>query len=214
MRAIGTRQMSILDFLYKEMEDKGYPPTVREIGEAVGLASTSTVKGHLDRLEEKGYIERDVAKPRAIQLLKHYNENYKHKHKHKEKDNQKVKRIPIIGKVTAGLPINAIENVEGYLPIAFTNNSNDNLFSLQIMGESMIEAGINDGDLVIVNQQQTANNGDIVVAMTDENEATVKRFYKEDSYFRLQPENKDMGPILLKNVKILGKVVGTYRDVM
>ncbi|MDA1675159.1 MULTISPECIES: transcriptional repressor LexA [Bacillus cereus group] len=210
MPDIGSRQMKILDFLYEEINERGYPPTVREIGERVGLASSSTVHGHLEKLEEKGYILKDPTKPRAIQLLKHYDVNYVKK----IKQEKNLIQVPIVGKVTAGQPITAFENVEGYFPLIGPGHINENLFSLRIMGQSMIEAGIFDGDLVIVNQQKTANNGDIVVAMTEENEATVKRFYKEKDCFRLQPENMSMEPIFLKKVTILGKVLSVYRELV
>ncbi|WP_102692576.1 transcriptional repressor LexA [Rummeliibacillus pycnus] len=203
MKKVSKRQEDILEFIKEEVRTKGYPPSVREIGEAVGLASSSTVHGHLNRLESKGLIRRDPTKPRAIEIL--------------DQDNiskQGVMHVPLVGKVTAGLPITAIENIEEYFPIPdYYGTSDDHIFMLEIMGESMIEAGILDGDYVIVKQQATANNGDIVVAMTEENEATVKRFYKEDGFFRLQPENSSMEPIIVENVSVLGKVVGLYRNV-
>ena len=203
MKKVSKRQEDILTFIKDEVRKKGYPPSVREIGEAVGLASSSTVHGHLARLESKGLIRRDPTKPRAIEIL--------------EIDNlidsrPNVLNVPLVGKVTAGLPITAIENIEEFFPLPETfGTSEDNLFMLEIMGNSMIEAGILNGDYVVVKQQQTANNGDIVVAMTEEDEATVKRFFKEDTYFRLQPENSSMDPIIVDNVSILGKVVGVYR---
>lgn len=203
---LSRRQQDILEFIKTEVKKKGYPPSVREIGEAVGLASSSTVHGHLSRLESKGLIRRDPTKPRAIEILE-------------EESSYQIPRssvinVPVIGKVTAGLPITAIENVEEYFPIPDRFVSpDDHVFMLEIMGDSMIEAGILDGDLVLVRQQQTANNGDIVVAMTEEDEATVKRFFKEKDYIRLQPENSTMEPIILRNVSILGKVIGVYRTV-
>jgi repressor LexA len=205
MKKLSKRQQDILEFIKKEVQQKGYPPSVREIGEAVGLASSSTVHGHLARLESKGLIRRDPTKPRAIEIL--------------DQDNVvtpmytgSIINVPIVGKVTAGQPITAIENVDDFFPIPDRYVSpDDNVFMLEIMGDSMIEAGIFDGDLVLVRQQQSANNGDIVVAMTDEDEATVKRFFKEKDYFRLQPENSTLAPIILKNVSILGKVIGVYR---
>ncbi|MFC5558760.1 transcriptional repressor LexA [Ureibacillus thermophilus] len=202
MEKLSKRQKDILEFIKKEVREKGYPPSVREIGEAVGLASSSTVHGHLTRLEQKGYIRRDPTKPRAIEILDGEDEPQK----------QPVVHVPLVGKVTAGNPITAIENIEEYFPLPATyGTSDDQLFMLEVMGDSMIEAGILDGDYVIVKQTATANNGDIVVAMTDENEATVKRFYKEKGYFRLQPENPSMDPIIVDNVTILGIVVGLYR---
>lgn len=200
---LSKRQQDILDYIKKEVQAKGYPPSVREIGEAVGLASSSTVHGHLARLESKGLIRRDPTKPRAIEIM----------------EDEMVPKIsavnvPIIGKVTAGQPITAIENVEDYFPLPDRYVAPDEqVFMLEVMGDSMIEAGILDGDYVIVRQQQSANNGDIVVAMTEEDEATVKRFFKEKDYIRLQPENSTLEPIIVRNVSILGKVIGVYRNI-
>jgi len=203
---LSKRQQDILDFIKQEVRSKGYPPSVREIGEAVGLASSSTVHGHLARLENKGLIRRDPTKPRAIEIIQPEDDNI---------PRQKTISVPLVGKVTAGLPISAIENIEEYFPLPEQLvPADDHVFMLEIVGESMIEAGILDGDYVIVRQQSTANNGEIVVAMTDENEATVKRFFKERDYFRLQPENSNMEPIILREVSILGKVVGLYRQVI
>ncbi|MBM7619084.1 transcriptional repressor LexA [Bacillus haimaensis] len=202
---LSKRQQDILNFIKKEVQDKGYPPSVREIGEAVGLASSSTVHGHLARLESKGLIRRDPTKPRAIEI--------------RDMEDEMTPRIsavnvPIIGKVTAGQPITAIENVEDYFPLPDRYVAPDEqVFMLEVMGDSMIEAGILDGDYVIVRQQQSANNGDIVVAMTEDDEATVKRFFKEKDYIRLQPENSTLEPIIVRNVSILGKVIGVYRNI-
>ncbi|QDX94809.1 transcriptional repressor LexA [Brevibacterium sp. JNUCC-42] len=203
MSKLSNRQQAIIDFIRKEVKDKGYPPSVREIGEAVGLASSSTVHGHLARLEKKGLIRRDPTKPRAIELLdeSRLQDDYE----------SSIVRVPVVGKVTAGQPITAIEQVEEYFPLPENIVTSDNVFMLRVMGESMIEAGILDGDYVIVRQQNVANNGDIVVAMTEEDEATVKRFFKEKTHFRLQPENSQLEPIILDNVSILGKVIGVYR---
>ncbi|MDM5232372.1 MULTISPECIES: transcriptional repressor LexA [Lysinibacillus] len=204
MKKVSKRQEDILAFIKEEVRAKGYPPSVREIGEAVGLASSSTVHGHLARLEQKGFIRRDPTKPRAIEILEPEDSIQK----------QSVIHVPLVGKVTAGSPITAIENIEEYFPLPDTyGTSEDQLFMLEIMGESMIEAGILDGDLVIVKQKSTADNGDIVVAMTEEDEATVKRFFKEKNHFRLQPENSTMEPIIVDQVSILGQVVGLYRRV-
>ncbi|WP_318615326.1 transcriptional repressor LexA [Sporosarcina sp. YIM B06819] len=203
MKKISKRQEDILAFIKEEVKKKGYPPSVREIGEAVGLASSSTVHGHLARLESKGFIRRDPTKPRAIEVLDPEG---------LEAMKPGVINVPLVGKVTAGLPITAIENIEEYFPLPESFGTNeDNLFMLEIVGNSMIEAGILNGDHVIVKQQQTAHNGEIVVAMTEDDEATVKRFFKEKDYFRLQPENSSMDPIIVDNVSILGKVVGVYR---
>lgn len=202
---VSKRQEAILDFIKEEVRTKGYPPSVREIGEAVGLASSSTVHGHLARLESKGLIRRDPTKPRAIEILTQDEHSI---------PKQGVVHVPLIGKVTAGIPISAIEDIQEYFPLPDTyGTSEDELFMLEIMGESMIEAGILNGDYVIVKKSSTAENGEIVVAMTEEDEATVKRFYKEKTHFRLQPENSSMDPILVNQVTILGKVVGLYRRV-
>lgn len=203
MTKLSSRQQAIIDFIRKEVRDKGYPPSVREIGEAVGLASSSTVHGHLARLEKKGLIRRDPTKPRAIELLDH--------DRFQDDFEMSVVRVPVVGKVTAGQPITAVEHVEEYFPLPESVVTNDNVFMLRVSGDSMIEAGIMDGDYVIVRQQNVANNGDIVVAMTDEDEATVKRFFKEKNRIRLQPENSALEPIILDNVTILGKVIGVYR---
>ncbi|MEC2221780.1 transcriptional repressor LexA, partial [Bacillus subtilis] len=201
---LSKRQLDILRFIKAEVKSKGYPPSVREIGEAVGLASSSTVHGHLARLETKGLIRRDPTKPRAIEILD------------EEVDipQSQVVNVPVIGKVTAGSPITAVENIEEYFPLPDRMVPPDeHVFMLEIMGDSMIDAGILDKDYVIVKQQNTANNGEIVVAMTEDDEATVKRFYKEDTHIRLQPENPTMEPIILQNVSILGKVIGVFRTV-
>ncbi|RSK27117.1 transcriptional repressor LexA [Bacillus sp. HMF5848] len=206
MTKLSKRQQDILDFIKLEVKEKGYPPSVREIGEAVGLASSSTVHGHLSRLESKGFIRRDPTKPRAIEILDSEEFN--------NLPINNVINVPIVGKVTAGQPITAIENVEEYFPLPDRiAASDDQVFMLEIVGDSMIEAGILDGDYVIVRQQQTANNGDIVVAMTEEDEATVKRFFKERDHIRLQPENENLEPIILPNAIILGKVIGVYRHI-
>jgi repressor LexA len=205
MGKISNRQQAIMDFIKKEVMEKGYPPSVREIGEAVGLASSSTVHGHLERLEKKGLIRRDPTKPRAIEIMGHDNSAVLF--------SSSVVRVPIVGKVTAGMPITATENVEDYFPLPSHLAGDNNLFMLNVVGESMIEAGIHDGDQVIVRQQQTANNGDIVVAMTEDDEATVKRFFIEKDHIRLQPENSSMEPIRLNKATILGKVIGLFREI-
>lgn len=195
-----------MEFIRNEVRLKGYPPSVREIGEAVGLASSSTVHGHLDRLEKKGLIRRDPTKPRAIELLGQEDSDQTHMFSYT------VTRVPVVGKVTAGIPITATENIEDYFPLPQQFVGDDKIFMLSVVGDSMIEAGISNGDFVIVRQQQTANNGDIVVAMTEEDEATVKTFYKEKDHVRLQPENPKYEPLRLTKVSILGKVVGLFRD--
>jgi len=202
MPKMSQRQQAILDFIKASVRERGYPPSVREIGEAVGLASSSTVHGHLDRLEKKGLIRRDPTKPRAIEIL--------------DDDSRanfalSVRQVPLVGKVTAGAPITATENIEDYFPLPVHLVGDQEVFMLSVQGDSMIEAGIFDGDYVIVRQQPTASNGDIVVAMTEDGEATVKTFYKEKDHIRLQPENSSMEPIRLKDVTILGKVIGLIR---
>jgi len=195
-------QEKILAFIKSEIRIKGYPPTVREIADAVGLSSSSTVHSHLDRLEKKGCIRRDPSKPRAIDVLDE--ELLDH-----ASDDDLV-RIPVVGKVTAGMPITAVENIEEYVP--FKKGYVDiNAFMLRVQGDSMILAGIYDGDFVIVRPQPDAKNGEIVVALTDQDEATVKRFYKERDHVRLQPENTNMEPLLFQSVRVLGKVIGIFR---
>lgn len=199
------RQIEILKFIHTRVTEKGYPPTVREIGEAVQLSSTSTVHGHLSRLEKKGLILRDPTKPRAIELTA----------SGLEKIDVQPASIPMLGVVTAGEPILAVDDASDFFPIPpDLANSTGSLFMLTIRGESMINAGILDGDQVIVRKQQSAQNGDIVIAMTDEDEATCKRFYKEKNYIRLQPENDYLEPIILPDVTILGLVVGLYRHLL
>lgn len=206
MNKLSKRQETILEYIKEEVNGKGYPPSVREIAEAVGLASSSTVHGHLARLESKGFIRRDPTKPRAIEVLDLSEES--------QIPREEARYAPVIGKVTAGIPITAVENIEEFVPLPNSSaGPDDNLFVLIIEGESMIEAGILDGDMVIVKQQNTAQNGEIVVAMTDEDEATVKRFFKEKNQIRLQPENATMDPLIYQNVTILGKVIGLYRTI-
>lgn len=192
-------QSKILEYIERSSRVNGYPPSVREICEATGLKSTSTVHGHLVRLEKKGLLNRTSMRPRAITV---------------PADHQKYKaemvELPILGKVTAGIPITAIENIEDYISLPKSMIGDGDHYVLSVSGESMIEAGIMDGDYVIVRKQSTAYNGEIVVAMI-EDEATVKRFYKENGHFRLQPENDTMDPIIVPDVTILGKVVSLYR---
>lgn len=197
--ARGDTQAKILAYIEKATLQKGYPPSVREICEATGLKSTSTVHGHLIRLEKKGLLYRDSMKPRAISV---------------PADHQAYRadllQVPVVGRVTAGIPITATENIEDYISLPQAMIGSGDHFILSVRGESMIEAGILDGDYVIVRKQSTADNGDIVIAMIDD-EATVKRFYKENGVFRLQPENSAMEPIIVPELTILGKVVSLYR---
>ena len=186
---LSDKQQQILEFIKRRILDKGYPPAVREICEAVNLRSTSSVHSHLETLERKGYIHRDPTKPRAIEIT---DDDF-------NLARREIINIPVVGTVTAGEPILAVENIEEYFPMLPDHISN------------MINAGIFDGDMVVVEQQPTADNGDIVVAMIEDS-ATVKRFYKEDGYYRLQPENDTMDPIIVSEVSIIGKVVGLYRS--
>ncbi|WAH35305.1 transcriptional repressor LexA [Alicyclobacillus dauci] len=207
MSQLTARQEAILEFIRKNLNDKGYPPSVREIGEAVGLASSSTVHGHLERLQQKGFIRRDPTKPRALEILSDH-----HNHIGRTGHESVPTMAPIIGRVTAGLPITAFEDVQGYLPLPSEFTRDDEVYVLRVVGDSMIEAGILDGDMVIVRRQADAVNGDIVVAMTEDDEATVKRFYREHGHVRLQPENSQMEPLIYPDVVILGKVIGVFRS--
>ncbi len=196
------KQQIILDYIREEVQKKGYPPSVREICEGVGLKSTSTVHGHLNKLEDKGYIRRDPTKPRAIELLGSADNVVPFK--------RATAYVPIVGEVTAGQPILAVENIEETFPVPTEFVENGDFFMLQIKGESMIEAGILDRDYVLVKQQPEAQNGQIIVALIDDS-ATCKTFYKEDNRVRLQPENSSMDPIYADNVSILGVVKGVFR---
>lgn len=202
MAGLNERQRDILEFISSQVKAKGYPPSVREIGLAVGLKSSSTVHSHLAKLEELGFIRRDPTKPRAIEILNGDEIPI---------PQPNVVQVPIVGKVTAGLPILAQENIEDFFPVPenFVKGASKS-FMLSVIGESMLNAGIYDGDLVLVQQTSSAINGDIVVALI-EDEATVKRFYKEKDVIRLQPENDLYEPILVRNPIILGKVIGLFR---
>ncbi|AVP53760.1 transcriptional repressor LexA [Clostridium tetani] len=193
------KQEAIYEFIKEQLREKGYPPSVREICNAVELRSTSTVHGHLKRLEEKGVIRRDPTKPRAIEVLEH------------SIMKKEMVDIPVVGTVTAGKPILAVENIEDTfaLPINFVRNKKQ-LFALKIKGDSMMDTGILDGDLAIVEKNNSVLNGEIVVALLGDR-ATVKRFFKEKDYIRLQPENETMEPIIVKQCEIVGRVVGVYR---
>lgn len=205
MDELTKRQKEVLNFIKEFMVKKGYPPTVREIGESLGLSSPATTFSHISQLEEKGYIRKNNSKNRALELLVK-NEFLK--------ENYDVVDVPLLGKITAGSPIEAIENPNEYFALpAYLIPNNQEVFTLKVSGESMINAGIYDNDIVIVQRQNVARNGEIVVAMNDENEVTLKTYYKEDGYFRLQPENSTMVPIILKNVTILGKAIGLYRKI-
>lgn len=197
---ITPKQQEILDFIKSEILNKGYPPAVRDICEAVHLKSTSSVHSHLETLEKNGYIRRDPTKPRAIEIMD--DSFYMVRHE--------IVNVPLIGTVAAGQPILAAENIESYFPIPAEYMPNTQTFMLRVKGDSMVNAGIYNGDQILVQQQSSANNGDIVVALVDDS-ATVKTFYKEDGHYRLQPENDSMNPIIVDDVTILGKVFGVFR---
>ena len=197
---ISAKQKEILEYIKGEILSKGYPPAVREICEAVDLKSTSSVHSHLETLEKNGYIRRDPTKPRAIEIL---DDDF-------NLTRREVVNVPIVGHVAAGEPILATENIENYFPIPVEYMPNEETFMLKVKGESMINAGIFNGDNVLVKKQPNADNGDTVVALVDDS-ATVKTFYKEDGYYRLQPENDTMDPIIVKECSILGKVFGVFR---
>lgn len=205
MENLTKRQDEILNFIKEYIVSHGYPPTIREIGSAMGVSSPATVHAHLNNLEKKGAIKKDDSKNRAIELLV--------ENEFAMKDDLAVE-VPLLGKITAGSPIEAIEHPDEYFALpSYLIPKNKEVFTLNVSGCSMINAGILDGDVVIVERSNTARNGQIVVAMTDENEVTLKTFYKEENYFRLQPENDTMDPIILDNVTILGIAIGLYRKI-
>ena len=197
---ISDKQREILEYIKQEILNRGYPPAVREICEAVDLKSTSSVHSHLETLEKNGYIRRDPTKPRALEII---DDNF-------NLTRREVVNVPLVGRVAAGEPILAVENVENYFPIPIEFMPNAESFMLKVKGESMINAGILDGDSVLVEKRSDAHNGEIVVALVDDS-ATVKTFYKENGYIRLQPENDTMDPIIVDNCEILGKVFGVFR---
>ena len=197
---ISKKQLEILEYIKSQILERGFPPAVREICEAVNLKSTSSVHSHLETLEKNGYIRRDPTKPRAIEIL---DDNF-------NLTRREMVNVPIVGQVAAGEPILAQQNIENYFPIPVDFMPNSQTFLLKVKGESMINAGILDGDMVLVEETPAASNGDMVVALVDDG-ATVKTFYKEEGIFRLQPENDFMDPIIVKQVMILGKVIGVFR---
>ena len=197
---ISKKQLEILEYIKSQILERGFPPAVREICEAVNLKSTSSVHSHLETLEKTGYIRRDPTKPRAIEIL---DDSF-------NLTRREMVNVPIVGQVAAGEPILAQENIENYFPIPTEFMPNNQTFLLKVKGESMINAGILDGDMVLVEQASTASNGDMVVALIEDG-ATVKTFYKEEGIFRLQPENDSMDPIIVSEVTILGKVIGVFR---
>lgn len=206
---ISTKQKEILEFIKKEILEKGYPPAVREICEAVHLKSTSSVHSHLETLEKNGYIRRDPTKPRAIEIMDEEFQAVRTRGNDVLFENEMV-NIPIIGTVAAGQPILAQENIESYFPMPVHMVPNADTFVLKVKGDSMINAGIFDGDSIFVEKCETAKNGDMVVALVDDS-ATVKTFYKENGHYRLQPENDTMEPIIVKECQVLGKVFGVFR---
>jgi len=197
---ISDKQREILEYIKKEILNRGYPPAVREICEAVDLKSTSSVHSHLETLEKNGYIRRDPTKPRAIEII---DDNF-------NLTRREVVNVPMIGRVAAGQPILAVENIDSYFPIPAEFVPNADTFMLLVKGESMVNVGILDGDNILVQRQKDARNGDIVVALVDDS-ATVKTFYRENGHIRLQPENDNMDPIIVPDCEILGKVFGVFR---
>lgn len=197
---ISKKQMEILEYIKSELLRIGYPPAVREICEAVNLRSTSSVHAHLESLEKNGYIRRDPTKPRAIEII---DDTF-------NLTRREMVNVPMVGQVAAGEPILAEQNITNYFPIPMEFMPNNDTFMLTVRGESMVNVGIYDGDYVLVEKRQTASNGEIVVALVDDS-ATVKTFYKEEGYYRLQPENDNIDPIIVMNCEILGKVIGVFR---
>lgn len=197
---ISKKQTEILEYIKSQILNKGYPPSVRDICEAVELKSTSSVHSHLETLEKNGYIRRDPTKPRAIEII---DDNF-------NLVRREVVNVPIVGRVAAGQPILAVENVESYFPIPMEFMPNEQCFMLKVQGDSMINVGVFDGDTILVEQCQTAHNGDMIVALVDDS-ATVKTFYREADHIRLQPENDSMDPIIVPDCQILGKVFGVMR---
>lgn len=205
MKELTKKQDEILTFIKQFIVSHNYPPTTREIGDALGISSPATIHVHLSKLAQKGYIKKENSKNRAIELLV--------KNEYEIKD-ENIIEVPLLGKITAGNPIEAIERPDEYFQLpSYLVPKNKEVFTLYVDGCSMINAGILDGDIVIVEKKNTARNGEIVVAMTDENEVTLKTFYKENGYFRLQPENDTMEPFIFDNVTILGKAIGLYRKI-
>lgn len=197
---ISDKQREILEYIKSEILNRGYPPSVRDICEAVHLKSTSSVHSHLETLEKNGYIRRDPTKPRAIEII---DDTF-------NLSRREVVNVPLLGRVAAGEPLLAVENIETYFPIPAEYMPNEEAFMLKVKGESMINAGIFDGDNILVQRQSTASDGDMVVALVEES-ATVKTFYKEGDHYRLQPENDNMEPIIVEDCAVLGKVFGVFR---
>lgn len=197
MKPLTDKERKMLDYITESIKAEGYSPTVRDIREALGIKSTATVHAYLSKLEEKGYIQKQTGKSRTLRI-------------EEELAPPSAMQVPLVGRVTAGMPILAVENFDGYVDFTDGKYSKEELFALKVTGSSMIEAGILDGDIVIVRQQSVAENGEMVVALVDDS-ATVKTFYKENGHFRLQPENSAMEPIIVDSLSILGKVVASIR---
>ena len=214
-KELTVRQKQILRYITKQIQSNGYAPSVREIGKAVGLSSTATVHSHLQKLEKLGYIKKENQKGRTLRILKKEDDLYEPKRLQREPskafyNKKEMVDVPVVGKITAGSPILAVQNVTDTFPIPLDVVGNSQSFMLVVSGESMIEAGILDGDYILVRRQNVAENGEIIVALIDD-EATVKTFYKEKDHIRLQPENSTMDPIIVPDCKILGKVIGVFR---
>ena len=214
-KELTVRQKQILRYITKQIQSNGYAPSVREIGKAVGLSSTATVHSHLQKLEKLGYIKKENQKGRTLRILKKEDDLYEPKRLQREPskafhNKKEMVDVPVVGKITAGSPILAVQNVTDTFPIPLDFVGNSQSFMLVVSGESMIEAGILDGDYILVRRQNVAENGEIIVALIDD-EATVKTFYKEKDHIRLQPENSTMDPIIVPDCKILGKVIGVFR---
>ncbi|MBI4744459.1 MAG: transcriptional repressor LexA [Actinobacteria bacterium] len=204
-RNLSPRQKEVLDFIVSEIHRKGYPPSIREIGKFIGVKSSATAYSHLDILEKKGYVRKDPTKPRAIEIIGYRNTEFQHTSK-------QLRNIPLVGRIAAGQPVLAQENIEDTFPLPADFVKDENSFMLEVKGLSMKDAGILPGDFVIVKQQNNADEGDIIVALL-EDEATLKRFFREADGIRLQPENSAMKPIITKDVKIIGKVIGLLRKI-
>ena len=202
MAKITEKDFEIMDFIHEYIKENGFPPTVREICAAVGLTSTATVHAHLKKLEREGYIIHESSKNRSMRLVKY---------KPIKSSSEKYLDVPVYGKVTAGIPITAVQDNTETFPLPMNFVGNKNIFMLRVSGESMINEAILDGDYIIVEQQPTAENGDIIVALVNGDEATVKTFYKENGHFRLQPENDTMKPIIVDELSVIGKVIGVFR---
>ena len=214
-KELSVRQKQILRYITKQIQSNGYAPSVREIGRAVGLSSTATVHSHLQKLEKLGYIKKENQKGRTLRIMKKEDDLYEPSRLQRDPskafyNKKEMVDVPVVGKITAGSPILAVQNITDTFPIPLDFVGNSQSFMLVVSGESMIEAGILDGDYILVRRQNVAENGEIIVALIDD-EATVKTFYKEEDHIRLQPENSTMDPIIVPDCKILGKVIGVFR---